>query len=107
MSREILFLSRIYFNLCGFLITTALFNGDVFNIANGIEVTVRELAETILFQLNFSGKLNFTGELRPGDPVNWRADVISKIKAAGYSGGTDIKQGIKNYIEWLREEELL
>jgi len=86
------------------LITKARFVGDVFNIANGIEVSVRELAETILNHLDFKGDLIFNGEFRKGDPIHWRAD-ISKLQATGYKYEIDIEQGVDKYIKWLKEEE--
>lgn len=82
------------------------FNGLSYNIANEIEVTTKDAAKIFLRSLNWSGKLEFNGQQRAGDPLNWRAD-ISKLKALGYFQKITINEGLNMYAEWLREEKLV
>lgn len=74
----------------------------VFNIANGEEVTTREATELFAEKLGV-GKdiIFFNGIVREGDPRNWRAD-ISRIKALGYKKTVDMKQGLDEYVKWVR-----
>jgi dTDP-glucose 4,6-dehydratase/UDP-glucose 4-epimerase len=102
-SRDFIFIEDIIQALL-ILIEKGDFKSDVFNLANGIEVTIREVAEHFLNQIKYKGSLLFTGETRAGDPANWRAD-IQKISMKGFNPQTGLKEGITKYIQWLREEE--
>jgi UDP-glucose 4-epimerase len=79
----------------------AKFEGESFNIANGAEITVREAASVFLKGIEWNGKLNFSGEIKAGDPRNWRAD-IKKISTFGYVQKFTFKEGIQNYCQWLK-----
>jgi nucleoside-diphosphate-sugar epimerase len=77
------------------------FEGQVFNAASGKETTIREIAN--LFMANFQNKnILFSGEVRKGDPLNWRAD-ISAIAQMGYVPTIDLNEGIKKYIHWFEQ----
>ena len=82
------------------------FNAGIYNVASGKEITIRELADNILEVIDYKGKLNFSGNERIGDPINWQAD-ISLIRKLGYEPKSSVKSGIKQYIKWLKEEKLL
>jgi dTDP-glucose 4,6-dehydratase/UDP-glucose 4-epimerase len=88
------------------LIEKADFNGSIYNVANGVEITIDMAARKLLDLLSWKGKLEFDGQQRTGDPRNWRAD-ISKIVALGYKQRIDIDSGLKSYSDWLREEKLV
>lgn len=82
------------------------FNGDVYNIANGKEVSIHELAAVFFKALSYKGTYSFSGDERKGDPVNWVAD-IGKIEALGYESSVSIESGVQQYIQWLKEEKLV
>lgn len=85
------------------LSTRAPENERIYNIANGEEVTIRRVAEVFAEQYGITkDKVMFTGVVREGDPINWRAD-ISKLKALGYQKKIDIEDGIRDYIEWAKK----
>ncbi len=75
---------------------------QIYNVANGEEVTIRAVAE---FFADCSGlsrnAIKFNNCLREGDPRNWCAD-ISRIKALGYQKKVQMSAGIWNYIEWAK-----
>jgi len=78
---------------------------EIFNVANGEEVSIRELAHT------YAGKLgkpedivSFNGETKPGDPKNWRAD-ISLLKSTGYRKQMQMEDGISDYVAWVQEQD--
>lgn len=75
---------------------------QVINIANGEEITIGEAAHLFYSNLPYKGKLSFNGAKKEGDPVNWKSD-ISKLKAFGYKPQTTFEEGLKKYIQWLRE----
>lgn len=75
----------------------------VWNVANGEEITVKELAEIFMENRSISkDKIIFNGNVRQGDPINWCADV-SRLKELGYVSNMGINEGIANYIKWTRE----
>jgi nucleoside-diphosphate-sugar epimerase len=84
------------------LLVKGSFAGEVYNAASGREVTIRELAG--YFENYFEGKkkINFSGEARKGDPLNWRADV-AKCRALGFLPEIKLETGIKDYIDWFVE----
>ncbi len=74
---------------------------QTYNLANGIETTIKEAAETFLDVYDNSILLKFNNEQRHGDPINWRAN-IDEIKKLGYSPNTDMLKGISGYVNWLK-----
>jgi len=88
------------------IVKNAAFKAEHYNIANGVQVPVREAASLLLHHLHYEGRLVFQGNRRPGDPIYWQAD-ISTIFQFGYSPGYSIDKGLKRYAEWLQEEKLV
>lgn len=77
---------------------------EIFNVANGEEVSIRELAETYAEILGESREIvTFNGETKPGDPKNWRAD-ISLLKKLGYQKKVDLAEGISDYVNWVKQQ---
>ena len=80
----------------------ALFKGETYNVANGEEVYIRDIVLAIQKELNNSATFFFTGQTRPGDPINWKAD-ISPMLEWGYQKSVSIQEGLKNYVKWAIE----
>lgn len=77
---------------------------EIFNVANGEEVAIRELAHIYAKQLGESEKIiSFNGETKVGDPKNWRAD-ISLLKKTGYQKSMKLEDGILDYVTWVKEQ---
>lgn len=87
-----------------FVINKGRFNGERINVANGIEVSISEAVKTCINLINQEISIAFSGELKKGDPLNWKAD-ISKISKMGYKPFFNLNDGLKNYVKWLRETE--
>ncbi|MFZ5572830.1 MAG: NAD-dependent epimerase/dehydratase family protein [Thermodesulfobacteriota bacterium] len=77
--------------------------GEAYNLAAGIETTIKELAYMIKSALNWDGEIQFEGTLPPGTPVNWRAD-ITKLSSLGFDPEIDIKDGVHQFADWCRTE---
>ncbi len=75
--------------------------GEVYNLANGVETTVLELAEVILGKLGRSVPIEFDRHDVPGTPRNWLAD-IGCIKGAGFTPEITLDQGVQEFVEWVR-----
>jgi len=87
-----------------FVINGAKFQGESLNVANGIELSIKNVASIFYKEIDPKINFNFAGQQREGDPINWVAD-ISQLASMGYEQKTDIKKGLSNYIEWLKEKE--
>lgn len=77
--------------------------GEIYNLASGREVTIAELAETLIEALNSPVQPVFDGRVSPGDPLHWSAD-ISKIAALGFSAATPLEQGLHTVATWCAAE---
>lgn len=77
------------------------FTADQINIANGVEVTVKQIADIYLKYFGDNKKVKFNRTIKVGDPLFWRAD-ISYLKSIGYVPQVDIEAGILEYIEWTK-----
>ncbi|HEX8517699.1 MAG TPA: SDR family oxidoreductase [Bacteroidia bacterium] len=100
-SRDFIYI-RDLVNAVDLIMRNAKFEGESFNIANGDEVTVKEAASEFLAGIGWNGKLEFSGEVKAGDPLNWCAD-IRKTGAIGYVQEFSFKEGIQNYCKWLKD----
>jgi len=81
-SRDFIYIKDII-KIIQIVIDKNLFCNSVFNVASGIEVSIKDLANEIISQANYPGQLIFTGNQRVGDPNNWKAD-ISRINEYGF-----------------------
>lgn len=104
-TRDFIFITDII-NAIKIIIEKGDFNAAVYNVASGVEVSIKEVAMLFLGELNYKGKIIFTHSERKGDPVNWKANV-ERITSIGFQPSVTIHEGIKKYVEWLREEKLL
>ena len=77
--------------------------GEVYNLASGQEVTIKELAGMILNALDSTIPPLFDGVLPAGTPLNWRAD-ISKLSSLGFAVSIPLQQGVKSFVTWCRTE---
>jgi dTDP-glucose 4,6-dehydratase/UDP-glucose 4-epimerase len=82
------------------------FKSSKINIANGESVCINKIIHIFKENWQFNKKIIYDGIQREGDPFEWTAD-ISKIKTYGYKQSVSIQEGIKRYIEWIKEEKKL
>ena len=83
--------------------TKAPCEGEIYNLASGREVTIAELATTLLGGLGVNVAPVFDGQATPGNPLHWRADV-SKIAALGFSPSIPFEQGVHGVATWCKAE---
>ena len=75
----------------------------IYNIANGEETSIKQISEIYATSLAISNdKVSFNGKIKVGDPLNWRAD-ITRLKKLGYKQSVDLREGLKNYIDWVKK----
>jgi UDP-glucose 4-epimerase len=75
--------------------------GEVYNVASGQSVSIRELAESLCCILKIQPKFVYSGSVRPGEPEKWSVD-ISRLAALGYQPQVSLEQGLRGTVEWYQ-----
>lgn len=85
------------------LASVAPMQGELYNLASGREVTIRELANLVLATLDIEKKLEFDDVIPEGTPLNWQAD-ISKLMFLGFNPAVTLEKGVSVFASWCRAE---
>jgi dTDP-glucose 4,6-dehydratase/UDP-glucose 4-epimerase len=100
-SRDFIYIAD-FVNAVDIIIKNAKFEGEVYNIANGEEIAVKDAVAVFLKKYKWEGDVFFSGNIKIGDPINWKAN-IQKLQSLGYIQKISFNEGIKNYCRWLKE----
>lgn len=100
-SRDFIYISDIV-RIIDLAISHSKLNGEVVNVANGKQITIAEVAETVRKMIGTSKEIKFNRAERKGDPINWEAD-IEIIESWGYRPSVELEEGVKEYISWVKE----
>ena len=76
---------------------------EVFNIGNPYEMTVKELAETILKLTNSKSKIIYK-PLPNDDPQQRRPDISKAKEKLNWEPKVDLESGLNTTIEWIKKE---
>jgi len=68
------------------------YDGPLVNIGTGTDVTIRELAETVVKVVGFKGDLSFDASKPDGTPR--KLMDVSRLHSLGWRASTDLEQGI-------------
>ena len=74
----------------------------VVNGASGHGITIRRVLETLAQSYNINSELRFSGDIRPGDPAHYVAD-ISEAQAMGWMPAIPFERGVADYASWFRK----
>lgn len=88
------------------LVEKAPFTAEVYNAASGIETSIKDVAAIFEAFHGSKKKIGFSGEVRKGDPLNWRADMTN-MKQLGFTATMPLQEGIAGYIQWFQTENQL
>jgi len=96
--REFLYVDDVA-DACVFLMERGT-NEGLFNIGSGTEITIRELAETIMEVIGFKGQMVFDSTKPDGTPR--KLLCVDRIQALGWRAKTGLREGIaKAYRDFL------
>ncbi len=73
-----------------------------YNIGSGKRVSIRELADKIIEYTDSSSDLIFKEAVK-GDAIHTWADISRAQQELDYQVDVDLDEGLKKYIEWVRE----
>jgi dTDP-L-rhamnose 4-epimerase len=90
-------------NIIGMKKTAA--NFEAFNVGTGIQVTIKEVAEILIELYGKRIMPNITNKFRKGDVRHCFADISKISKKLGFRPKVSFKEGMKELIEWAREQE--
>lgn len=85
------------------LITMDGIDGEIFNIGSPDEITILDLAHTIVKMAGSSSKIVHVDE-RTDDPKRRSADISKAIRILGWKPETDLNSGLSETMEWLKGE---
>ena len=76
----------------------------VYNVASGVETSLRDLAETLLRVMGSSQEIEF-GPERPVNKVSRRlADTSAAARDLGFKAEISLEQGLQGLVQWWRSE---
>lgn len=69
------------------------------NIGSGVEITIRDLAQTVVDAVGFQGELRFDPSKPDGTPR--KVMDVSRINGMGWKAKTDLHTGIAQVYQWF------
>jgi UDP-glucose 4-epimerase len=74
--------------------------GEAYNLASGRSTSLQELATTLIDVSGMDADVEFTGEVRAGDPLHWTGDP-RQAGALGVQCDTPLVEGLRRTAEWF------
>jgi UDP-glucose 4-epimerase len=75
--------------------------GESYNLASGKENTIADVVKIFFEAAGIKTAYSFNGNVREGDPKNWRAD-ISTISNLGFKPDVDLNAGLERVAKWMQ-----
>lgn len=79
-------------------------SGEVYNVASGVSTEIAQIATELCNVMNVSPEIMYKGEVRPGVPLRWQADV-SRLKSMGFNPRVGLNEGLRRTVNWYIETE--
>lgn len=73
------------------------------NLGTGVDVTIRELAETVREVVGYAGKLEFDSSKPDGTPR--KLQDVSRMQALGWNARVPLREGIERAYAWFLENQ--
>jgi GDP-L-fucose synthase len=77
---------------------------EIVNVGTGVDVTIRELAETIQLVTGFKGSLTFDASKPDGTPR--KLLDVSKLSGLGWKASIPLERGIAETYAWYRRQKV-
>ena len=82
-------------------------DGEIFNIGTGKNITVIEVAESLIRLLDSQGKTSTVGKYRLGDIRHNYADITKIHKILGYSPKYSFQDGLAEFVKWVQNQKIV
>ena len=76
--------------------------GEIFNLGNPDEYTVKDLAEKIINLTDSKSEIKYTGNFRENDPMRRRPDITKAKKALDWKPEVSLDEGLQKTILYYR-----
>lgn len=76
--------------------------GEIFNLGNPDEFTIKELAEEVLKFTGSKSEIKYMGEFRPDDPMRRQPDITKARRMLSWEPRINLEEGLKKTIEYYR-----
>ena len=77
------------------------YDGPLVNIGTGEDVTIRELAETVMDVVGFAGRIVFDASKPDGTPR--KLLDVGRLKALGWRPTISLEDGVRDTVAWFEE----
>lgn len=81
-------------------------NGHVFNVGTGVAIDVLTVANALIDAYQIQVPVTVTGRFRLGDIRHNFADLTKINSLLGFTPKIDFKTGIKNFTQWVLQQEI-
>lgn len=99
--RELLYVDDLA-EACVFLMEQGIESG-VYNVGTGVDMTIRELAETVMEVVEFSGRIQFDTSKPDGTPR--KVLDVSRMEKLGWKARVSLREGIvRAYQDFLKSQ---
>jgi len=78
-------------------------NGEPYNLSSGRAIALGDLVAAIVAATGHEIEVQFTGDLRPGDPLHWEGDA-RRAAQLGAAVTTALSDGLEQTVAWFRAE---
>lgn len=76
--------------------------GEIFNLGNPDEFTIKELAEKIISIIGCKSEIEYSGEFRENDPMRRQPDITKAKTVLGWEPKVNLEEGLQKTIEYYR-----
>ena len=75
----------------------------ILNAGSGNATTIAAAVQTMQACMGSTKDLPFGGQVKPGDPLYWQAD-ITPLASLGFSPTFSLQKGLEQYLLWIQNE---
>lgn len=73
----------------------------IYNLASGIETTIKDAAHYIIKHLGGGIEIKFDGKISKGDPANWSVDT-KNLSSTGFTCRYTLEEGLGEVEKWIK-----
>jgi nucleoside-diphosphate-sugar epimerase len=100
-TRSFCYISDMIAGICQAMFTEAT-KGEIFNLGNPDEYTVKDLADKIIDLTGSKSEIKFSGTFREDDPMRRQPDITKAKKVLGWEPKVGLEEGLQKTIEYYK-----
>ena len=90
--------------LANLLAAESAVDGEVFNVASGVETSLQELAATLLRVMGSSLQVEYAAERKVSPVARRLADTRAARERLGFAAQVPLEEGLRRLVAWYQEE---